>query len=177
MRIERSTWILVLAACILGGVVYLVDQQNASKIVQPSSNSASLFNFVPEDIESLTILQGKNTLVFKHNSKTWQMKKPLEMPANRSAISFLIDLLVDSQPKRSFPISLGKLTDYGLEHPNTTIVVTLLNHQIHQIQLGQPEPQGHKVYALVDKRPLVYLLPIEFAYAVDRQLSEWQEKP
>jgi len=159
-----------------------LETQRQTKIGEIQSTAKSLFNFSLEEIDGLRIKTEKTSLVFEKRdtlseSQQWQMKQPETQPANTAAISFLTDLLVNNKPERSFPLSLEQLADYGLDQPIATIEVQLKNHQIHELKLGKPDLEGRSLYAQVDNLPLVYIVPIEFQYAVDRELKEWKESP
>ena len=180
MGIQRSTWSLVLTACLLGGIVYLSESQREIKTNQVISAAQSISNWTLEDIQGLGIKTEKYSLVFEKRNvvdspSQWQMKQPQDVPANAAAISFLTNLLVTGKPERVFPLSLAQLADYGLNKPIAIIEVKLKNNQTHLLRLGKPELQGSSIYAQLDNLEMVYLLPVEFQYAVNRELKEWQQ--
>jgi hypothetical protein len=185
MKLQRTTLILVCTALLLGGVVYLAENQRTQNQEATKTTKQPIFAFKEDQIQSVTIYQGEETLAFERVSgqtTNWRMKQPQDAPASDAAVAFLLDLLAEGKSDRSFAIQPNQLKEYGLDKPTATVKVQLKNNQVHWLDLGKPDFNRSSLYAQAKplnqaSQPLkVLLVPIDFEYAVKRPLSEWQSK-
>jgi hypothetical protein len=183
MKLKKTTWILISLALLLGGFVYFYEIDRPQKQAETQANEQKLFAFQEEDLQQLTIKSQKETLRFDKTNREnnpWQMKQPEDVAANDASIAFLSDLLVKAKRDRSVKITSDRSKEYGLDKPLATIELQLKNGTRHQLILGQPDFEGQSLYALIDSDPSdrefdVTLVPKDFQYAVQRELSEWKQ--
>lgn len=181
MRLQRTTWILVVIALALGGFVYIYEIQGKEQR-ETTEARKQIFDFEEEDIQGLTIVQPEQTLRFERTDSDlpWQMKQPKDIPASDAAVSFLLNLLVEGESDRTFTIAPEQKSEYGLEKPFAEIEVELKDSR-RELILGNPNFDNKFVYAQVDSSSqadedlAVILVPIDFQYAVERELEEWQQ--
>jgi hypothetical protein len=186
MKLQRTTVILLVSATLLGTVVYLSEVQRAEMQEAPKTTKQPIFYFKEDQIQSVTIYQGEETLEFERVSgqiSNWQMKQPKDAPASDAAVAFLLNLLTEGKSDRSFPIQGKQFPEYGLDKPMATVKVQLKNNEVHWLNLGKPDFNRSFLYAQADPKPptasqplKVLLVPIDFEYAVNRPMSEWQSK-
>jgi hypothetical protein len=183
MKLQRTTLILSILALALGGFVYFYEFQwkQNQEIVQLENKK--LFNLTKEDIIELTIEKQGQILKFirtENEFKKWQMQSPEKATANDAVISFLLNLLIEGKSDQSFPISTQQKQDYGLNNPFATISFKTNKPENHTIILGKSNFDKTLIYAQIDpskkseEKLTVVLLPLDFQYAVDRQLAEWK---
>jgi len=184
MKLQRTTLILLASALLLGGFVYVYEIRGASEREAVKTTKEPIFSFKEDQIQSLTIYIDEETLEFERVSgqqTSWRMKKPEDVPASDAAVAFLLNLLAEGKSDRSFPIQRNQIQEYGLDKPSATVKVQLKNQQIHWLMLGKPDFNRSFLYAQANPStqtpPLkVLLVPIDFDYAVNRPMSEWQSK-
>jgi hypothetical protein len=185
MKLQRTTLFLLCTAIVLGGVVYLAETQEAKQREVAKITKLPIFGFKEDQIQALTIYQDEETLEFERatgKDTGWRLKTPKDVPASNAAVAFLLNLLVEGKSDRSFLIKPKQLPDYGLDKPLAVISIKLKNQQSHQLILGKPDFNRSSLYAQVDPSVQlpnswnVLLVPIDFEYAVNRPLSEWQSK-
>lgn len=185
MKLQRTTLFLLCTAILLGGVVYLAETQEAKQREVAKITKLPIFGFKEDQIQALTIYQDEETLEFERatgKDTGWRLKTPKDVPASNAAVAFLLNLLVEGKSDRSFLIKPKQLPDYGLDKPLAVISIKLKNQQSHQLILGKPDFNRSSLYAQVDPSVQlpnswnVLLVPIDFEYAVNRPLSEWQSK-
>ncbi len=187
MKLQRTTLILLVSALLMGGFVYFYEvkkepqQETAKDIKKP------IFLFKQDQIQSVTIYLNqeiKKILKFERVEKDvmgWQMKYPKDVPASNAAVAFLLDLVVEGKSDRSFTVPADQIKEYGLDKPQAIVKVELNNKETHRIMLGKPDFNRSLLYAQVDpwsdksKSLQVLLVPIDFEYAVNRPISEWQQ--
>jgi hypothetical protein len=185
MKLQRTTWMLVCFALILGGGVYFWERQGSTQTQATQSQQPPLFDFTEDQIQSLTVTHEDRTLAFERtqqDTQPWHMKAPDNVSASEPAIAFLLNLLVEGKAERSFAIAADQLGDYGLDDPFATVTVTVDGIEAEQrLILGRPNFDEKYLYAR--KNPSqgasedveVFLVPIEFKYAVERDYDEWKQ--
>ena len=187
MKLQRTTLILLVTAFLLGGVVYLSEISGGQNKEATNRTKQPIFAFKEDDIQSVTIDLGKETLDFERVSGQlthWRMKQPKDAPASDAAVAFLLDLLAEGKSDHSFLIQPNQLKEFGLDKPMATVVVKLKNQQIHRLVLAKPDFNRSFLYAQADPATTqtpqalkVLLVPIDFEYAVNRPMLEWQTQP
>ena len=190
MKLKGSTWFLLFLASSLGGWVYFYEIKATEKISRIEAKQQQIFQLTESEIQKITIAKSDNTLEFVRTgdkNQPWQMKQPEDVPASDATISFLLDLIANGKSDRSLTIPLSDLSKYGLDKSATKITIGLKNKESHEIILGKANFSDRSVYAQLtpDNNPQtttaketpVMLVPKNWHYAVDRDLSEWKQTP
>ncbi len=179
MKLPKNILVLMLIALTLGGFVYLSEIQSKTKKETIQKNKEKIFTFAEEEIVGLKIEKQNETLVFEKTGNElnpWQMKKPQEKNASDAAISYLLNLLANGEIDKNFNISTDKEKIYGLDQPFAKITITLTNKKTHQIILGKPSFNDEFIYSQIDNfNEQVSLVKIDFKYAIDRKIEEWEQ--
>jgi hypothetical protein len=186
MQLKRSTWLLILLATILAGWVYFYEIREETKRTQVQVKQQHLFNFSEAAIKTITISKFNQTLEFVrtgNSNQSWQMKQPHNTPANDGTVSFLVDLLINSNRDRAFFVPTNQVSQYGLDKPLAKITVQLTNGDTHTLILGKSDFTGESVYAQIDPSSSNHsksdvelaLVSKNWQYAVERQLTEWKQ--
>ena len=189
MKLQRTTLVLLITATLLGSAVYFSETQRAQNQEATKTTKEPIFSFKEDQIQSVTIYLDRETLEFERVSgqitkwrTNWRMKQPKEAPASDAAVAFLLSLLEQGKSDRSFFAPTNQRQEYGFDKPFATVKVQLNNKQTHRLVLGKPDFSRTFIYALADPpsqtpdQLKVLLVPIDFEYAVNRPLSEWQSK-
>ena len=69
MKLQRSTWILILAAILLGGIVYVYEIEGRPQREATKALENKLFDFQENDVQSVTVKTKDKTLLFERNSQ------------------------------------------------------------------------------------------------------------
>ncbi|MDJ0731808.1 MAG: DUF4340 domain-containing protein [Crocosphaera sp.] len=182
MKLQNTTWLLLGIAMILGVGVYVYELQINPQQQEIEATKKQLFTFDEKEIKVLTIETKDQTYKFEKTTdenQPWQMKEPQNTVANDAVISFLTNLLANSESERSLTVSKNQKKDYGLDKPLGIITVELDNKKQHKIILGKTDFQGELLYAQIDPLPpsqdeiVINLISKNFQYAVDRKPEEW----
>jgi hypothetical protein len=189
MKLQRTTLVLLITATLLGSAVYFSETQRAQNQEATKTTKEPIFSFKEDQIQSVTIYLDKETLEFERISgqiskrrTNWLMKQPKETPASDAAVAFLLSLLEQGKSERSFFTPTNQRQEYGFDKPFATVKVQLNNKETHRLVLGKPDFSRTFIYALADPpsqtpdQLKVLLVPIDFEYAVNRPISEWQSK-
>ena len=184
MKLQKTTWGLVITALFLTAFVYLYEVVGKSQQEVKAAKQRQIFDFTKEDISGFTIEREEETLEFTKSDRetsSWEMEEPEDSPASDPAVSFLLDLLVDGERDRLILAPSEELEEYGLEKPLATVAIDLKNRsEPHVLVLGGENFDQKFIYARVnpdeeEKEELeIILVPIDFKYAIERELEEWQ---
>ncbi|MEH2197688.1 DUF4340 domain-containing protein [Nostoc sp.] len=185
MKLPRTTLILILLMLGLGAFVYFHEIRGATLREEVKEQKQKIFSFAADDVQSLTIKTKKLTLNLERNPEPsnpkWVIKSPISGPANDAIVSYLMDLLVKGNSDRTLSTPAKELGQFALDQPPATINITLKNRQSHQLILGKSNFNGRFLYAQTDPPAKpdgninVLLVSTDFANAVNRDLSEWQQ--
>ena len=192
MKLQKTTLVLMITALVLAIGVYFLELQRETQQGNAQGNTQEnqqrLFDFTLAEITDLTITnKGQTIEITKGDQKAalWQMKSPVNVPANDAVVDFLLSLLVDTRVNSPLKADNNQFIEYGLKTPIAIIETKLQNQQVYQLFLGQQTFDKSSLYAykaLKDQvqqpnqpLPQVFIVPLNFQNAVDRSLSEWKK--
>lgn len=186
MKVKSSTWLLVLAALLLGTVAIVVAQQPAPKSTGGSSTVATeeqrLYQFEEADIQTVALQTQLRTLKFERNADgTWQMTAPEKTRASDPSLAFLLDLVATGKSQRTITAPASDREQFGLHQPMATIEVTLKDKTPHKLIVGGYDFNRSALYAQADPPAdanpelKVLLVSPNFDNAVNRPLEEWKQ--
>ncbi|NJL84272.1 MAG: DUF4340 domain-containing protein [Chloroflexaceae bacterium] len=187
MKLQTSTWALIAIAAITtaaGGIIYWYDAQIKPQREAKEAETQQVFDFEETEIERLRIEKAQETLLFSRTTnpeRPWQMRRPEYAPASEAAVSYLVNLLVEGQADQILTVPARQLPEYGLDQPQATIMLDLKQQESRQLILGKISFDGQFIYGTTDAlaKPAteveIFLLPIDFQYAINRELAEWKE--
>lgn len=69
MKLQRSTWILILAAILFGGIVYVYEIEGRPQREATKAEENQLFFFQEQDVQSVTVKTKDQTLLFERNNQ------------------------------------------------------------------------------------------------------------
>ncbi|MEQ8386461.1 MAG: DUF4340 domain-containing protein [Coleofasciculus sp. A1-SPW-01] len=185
MKLQKTTWMLLILALFLGGFVYFYEIVGTPQREAAKEAEKQLFSFEEDEIQRVNIYIQEESRKFERVSEPepgWRMTEPKDVPASDPSVAFLLNLLVEGKSDRIIPnVSPENLKEYGLDKPQAMVTVRLNNDETHEILLGKPDFNNSFLYAQVDpfsdksQKSNVFLVPMDFEYAVNRPLSEWEQ--
>jgi len=188
MKLQKITWILLAIAVLLGGGLAIYElRQNPQQQEITKKEQKRLFSFQANDIQGISVEKSGQVLKFYRGSdaqQTWKMEQPESsepVEASEAALSFFVNLLIDSQSDRAFTSEVSQLKEYGLEQGFTVITIQLKNGKTHRLLLGNPDFKGDFLYSLVDPAQLpsspltISLVPRSFQDLINREVNEWKK--
>ncbi|MBF2065055.1 MAG: DUF4340 domain-containing protein [Calothrix sp. C42_A2020_038] len=185
MKLQRTTFILLLFALGLGSFVYFYEIRGATQRQQASENAKQIFTFAADDIQSLTIRRDSSNVILERTNRPdpprWQLQAPVSAPASEASVSYLTDLLIKGVQKRKVSSEANQLHEFGLDQPQASIEIKLRNQKTHRLILGKPDFNNSFLYAQADPTTKpdgkidVLLVSKDFQNAVNREITEWQQ--
>lgn len=177
----------MLLALGLGGFVYFAEIRGANKQEEVKQTQQPLFAFSADDVQSLSIQTNESTINIERSDKAeapkWLLKSPVSADANDAIVTYLMDLLVGKGEKIT-STTPNQISEFGLDKPLATIEIKLKNQQSHKLIIGKSNFNNSLLYAQIDPgntgnnsdgNMQLFLVSNNFANAVNRELSEWQD--
>src|SRR5580658_2790972 len=119
----RTTLVLVLIALVFGGVVAL-DHFRGTSTEEAETKSQRVLDFQSKDISEVKIELTNQVYVLEKIGDQWQIKQPLDVRANYSTVSSILDELEFAERTRTITqkeLEGAKLADFGLENPRVRL--------------------------------------------------------
>jgi len=205
MKLQRSTWILLLVALGLGGGVFWLQRQGPAQPEAVTAQGQPIFAFSEDQVQTLRLQTRQQTLIFRRGgaavpapspdltgmvpqlpelslTSSWQMQQPVQAPASDTAVTYLLNLMAAGTADQALTIPASRKGEFGFEQPLATVDVTLEDQSRHRLVLGKFNFNESYLYALVDpptstsQTLKVLLVPTVFENAVNRPLAEWQNR-
>jgi hypothetical protein len=174
---SRTTLVLVLMALVIGGLVAL-DYYRGISTQELAAKSKRVLDFQSKDITGLKIDLTNQVCALERSGDQWQIKQPLDVRANYSTVSSILDELEFAERNRVITDKeLLGLTpkDFGLENPR--VRVTLQNKKGSIVLLiGNETPTKDAVYARLQGKKDVLVVPKSVYERVDRTLDDLRDR-
>jgi hypothetical protein len=180
--IRKSTLFVLLAAIVLGGVVYFFDWRKSQKEIEkpPVEAEKLAYAIQPQDITSLTIKRPASSaepmLRFERRNGNWQVTQPLETQADQSSLEGIADSLSSARIAQNEPGTPDRLKVFGLDPPAVLIDFQLQNGTKHTLALGNKDFTGISTYAIIDSAKDVALLPESLLVSASKSLQDLRDK-
>ncbi|HVM59688.1 MAG TPA: DUF4340 domain-containing protein [Verrucomicrobiae bacterium] len=156
----RTTRILVLIALVCGGLVAL-DHYRGTSTDEAQGKSRRVLDFQSKDIRGLTIELTNRVYAVEKIGDQWQIRQPLDVRANYSTVSSILDELEFAERNRTLTAKelRGEIpAGFGLQPPR--IRVTLQGGKRPLVLLvGNETPTKDAVYVRLENHPDVYIAP------------------
>ncbi len=173
---KRSTLILVTVAIVFGAFVYYFEIREGKPRDEAAETTKPAFNFKREEIASIKLTRGGQTLMLENQNDKWVITQPVNTPADQSAVSSLVSGLVDARIERTLKASAEELKGYGLAEPAVILEIKLKNGEQHTVRLGSKDFSGLSVYGQVDQSQEVALLPVSLLNNADKPLEDLRDR-
>ncbi len=174
---SRTTLGLVLFALVVGGLV-AVDYYQGTSTQEWQAKSKRVLDFQSKDIIGLKIDLTNHVYTLERSGDQWQIKQPLDVRANYSTVSSILDELEFAERNRSITEKeLKELTpkDFGLQNPRVRL--TLRNKKGSVILLvGSETPTKDAVYAQLQGKKDVLVVPKSIYERLDRTLDDLRDR-
>jgi hypothetical protein len=173
---KRSTLIVLLIAAVAGVAVYFIDVRSGKSTDEETEKTSPVFKFNREDITSITLHRGGQTINLENQNNKWVITQPVSAAADSSAVDVIIGDLISARVDSEFPPSGGDLKQYGLSEPAVKLEVKLKNGSTHRVELGGRDPIGLSAYAKIDGSQNVALVPAALLNNSDKSLNDLRDR-
>jgi hypothetical protein len=174
---SRTTSFLVMMALVIGALAAL-DYYWGTSTHDLLAKSKRVLDFQSKDITGLKIDLTNQVYTLERSGDQWQIKQPLNVRANYSTVSSILDELEFAERNRSITEKELKglsPNDFGLEIPRVRL--TLQNKKGSVVLLiGNETPTKDAVYAQLQGKKGVLVVPKSIYERVDRTLDDLRDR-
>lgn len=168
--------VLVVAAAIGGAALWVT--RDTEKKAQQKEKSARLFDgFDKAKVRKLKLLrEGKlvATISRADAAAPWKITEPIVAEADAGAVDAMVNGFADFKQKSELGDVDAK--QYGLEHPNTVVSVTLLDGVEESLEIGETNPFDSSVYLRKGGEKTVRIADGWAKSAFEKQLVDLRDK-
>lgn len=177
---ERSTqlWVGVVVLAALGGAVYKVSKDDATKGSSTTTSSADLPDLkATDDVDKITITNAeKGDTVLEKKGDKWELTKPVVAPANQANVKQLLDNIKELKVKEviSNAPSDDQKKEFQFEKDKAVHVVANKGAEKKlDVTFGKSGARGQMV--MVEGKPGIYTASGYSSYLYAREPKGWRE--
>ena len=179
---NSSTYIYLAVALGLFCYLTFIDKKlPGTKEIEASETQ--LFNINPDDVTALEITNVHGFFYFQKTGGHWEIRQPVNTPADGAAIDGVINQLVFTQPQRSIPVDgssekdAANLKEWGLNPPAERAVIHTLDKN-YELLVGRKVAANDSVYARASgrKNEPVRVMPQTVKDLLEKELSDFRSR-
>ena len=133
----RSTLFLLLLLLGLAAYVYWVEVPKS----QEEAKKKTLIEFNADDATEVSLVYSDREIVVKKTGADWRLTKPVDAPADATAVKNLISAVAEAELKKTFE-DASDLAQYGLDQPFVKVTVAVKDKELPTILVGKSAPVG-----------------------------------
>jgi hypothetical protein len=177
---ERSTqlWVGVVVLAALGGAVYKVSKDDATKGMSTTTTSADLPDIkATDDIDTISITNAdKGELVLTKKGDKWEVTKPVTAPANQTNVKQMLENMKELKVKEviSAAPSEEQKKEFQFEKDKAVhLVASKGADKKVDVSFGKSGARGQMV--MVDGKPGIFTAAGYSSYLYAREVKAWRD--
>jgi hypothetical protein len=174
---SRTTLVLVFVALVIGGLVAL-DYFRGTSTEDAQTKSQRVLDFQSKDITGVKIELTNQVYALEKDGDQWRIKQPLNVRANYSTVSSILDELEFAERSRAMSakeLRGTKLADFGLQNPRVRL--TLQGKRGPMVLLvGSETPTKDAVYVQLPGSKSVLVAPQSIYERLNRTLDDLRDR-
>src|SRR2546421_2074696 len=176
----KTTWVLLLSAVLVFGLIYFVDPR-FSRTGEPPPAPSALVSIKPEEITAIQVRRTNQFLLrAERTNQSWTITDPISYPAQSEIIEHLLQNLsgltsytyISPQELRAGGKSVA---EFGLDVPVATLTLVHNGHRT-ELLFGAATPAGDLAYFQLLSTPGIYLVPAEVFRRLPRTVNDWRDR-
>jgi len=171
------TLVLAIVVGALGAYIYLVEQPR----VADEAAGDSLLDLQPKDVASVTLRYPSSpTIRLERDGDRWQLREPVEFPADDGAVDRLLDQIAETKVERRIKTADAQsLATYGLEGDGEQARVSFTTSsgaKVPDVIVGRTTPVGYSAFARVEGADDIVLTPLLLHTGIKKTVLELRKK-
>jgi len=142
-----------------------------------------LFQLNPDDVTSLEITNLHGLFIFQKINNHWEIKKPVNTPADGATVDGIINQIAFAQPQRVIRVDgssdkdMANLKEWGLIPPAERVIIHTQNKH-YELLVGRKMAINDSVYARASgrKNEPVRIIPSSVKDALQKDLSAFRSR-
>jgi Domain of unknown function (DUF4340) len=169
--IRRILVLLVLVAG-LGAYLYWYEVPKAER----EAKKEKLVDVERDAITGVTLDFPDRQIVLLKEDGAWKLTKPLEAPADETAVNALLGVLTGAEVQRTLDELPKDLAPFGLDRPDPTVQLTVATGSVPPIHVGKQTKIGSKTYVRLGDEPKLLLSTSNLKLGLDKQAKDLRDK-
>lgn len=179
---NSSTYIYL--TLFVGLLCYLtfIDKKNPGT-KEKEDSLTRLFNIERDDVTGMELTNLHGSFVFQKNGNHWEIKSPVNTPADANVLNAILNQIVYAQPQRVIPMDTADkstestLKEWGLQ-PSAERVVIHTKDKNYELLVGRKMAINDSVYALASGRrnEPVKIIPNTIKVVLQKELSDFRSR-
>jgi hypothetical protein len=128
-----------------------------------------------KDIDEVTLTRKGETVQLKKSGDAWALEGPVQGRAESQPVQDMLTSLSTLRVEREIDGSPAKPADFGLETPAAEIRFSAKGEK-HRVRLGAKNPTGLWVYAQLEEKPAVVLVPDSVLRDAEKPVADFRDK-
>ena len=128
-----------------------------------------------KDIEEVAITRKGETIQLKKSGDAWSLASPVQGRAESQPVQDMLGSLAGLRVEREIEPKPSKPADFGLETPAAEISFTAKGEK-HRVRLGAKNPTGLWVYAQLEDKPAVVLVPDSLLRDAEKPVADFRDR-
>ena len=174
---SRTTWMLVFIALLIGGLVAL-DHYKGTSTEDAETRRKHFLDFQAKDVTSLKIELTNQVFVLEKSGDQWQIKQPLDVRANSSTVSSILDELEFAERSRTITekeLKGANLDEFGLEKPRARATLRTKKGAVGLL-VGSETPTKDALYVQVQGQRNVHVASKSIYDRLNRTLDDLRDR-
>jgi len=168
----RNTLILALLLIGLGAYLYFVE----SKQIEEEGKKAKLLELNADGVTAVTLSYSDREIVLTKGEAGWRLTKPVDAPADDTAVTNLIKAIADAEVKKTIDEPPADLAPFGLTQPAATIKITAKDATVPDLKVGKTTAVSFSTYVQRADQPKIYLTGSAFHSGMNKQVKDLRDK-
>lgn len=128
-----------------------------------------------KDIDEVAITRKGETIQLKKSGDAWSLASPVQGRAESQPVQDMLGSLAGLRVERELEPKPSQPADFGLETPAAEISFTAKGEK-HRVRLGAKNPTGLWVYAQLEDRPAVVLVPDSLLRDAEKPVADFRDR-
>jgi hypothetical protein len=157
----------------LGAYLWLYELPQAEKEAKKEKLVA-----VPKDaVAGITLAYPDKTLELARQDGKWRLVKPVDAPADETAVQGVLGAVVDGEVQKSLDEVPQDLVPFGLAPPSVTVTLAVKDGAAPPpIKVGKNTSIGAKTYVRRGDEPKILLAASSLQFALKKEAKDLREK-
>lgn len=171
MSLRKILVVLLLVAALF---TYLVVYEFPK--AEQEGKKERLLQVDKEAVTGIVLAYPDRELELSKGERGWRLVKPVDAPADESAVKSLLTTVVDAEVQRTLDEVPQDLTAFGLAAPSVTVRLTLKEGSAPPVAVGKNTAIGGKTYVRKGDDPKILLTTSSLQLGLNKQAKDLREK-